>query len=149
MRIHVCQYTRQSTIIEQPIVDKLTAFHNKLANCEFKECSNCNESFPVVNPNSIYECTHCKKDKCQSKLYSHANNMDPGVVPCQLQGPTHVEELDCSCCTYDVSVSTTSWPIWLYWSCIQINLPQDVSPFASRLPRTPSELGVVLGRKVS
>ena len=31
MRINACQYTRQSSIIEQPILKKLTTFHNKLA----------------------------------------------------------------------------------------------------------------------
>ena len=36
MRIYARQYTRQSSLIQQPILEKLTTFRNKLASYDFQ-----------------------------------------------------------------------------------------------------------------
>ena len=144
MRINARQYTQQSSIIEQPILQKLT-FHNKLASYDFQQCPHCNESFPVINCNATFsECTR-KKDKRQPKLYSHENNMDPGDVPDQLQNLTQVELLIASVVPM---MSVYRLPHGQYgYSGHVLNLPQGVSSFACKLPRTTSELDIVLIRK--
>ncbi len=147
MRVNAHQYTRQSSIIEQPILEKLTTFHNKLASYDFQECPHCNESFPITNPSSTSGgCTRCKRDKYQPKLYSRENNMDPGNVPDQLQDLTQVEELLIASVVPMMPVYRLPHGQYGYNGHV-LNLPQDVSSFASKLPRTVSELDIVLVRK--
>lgn len=67
--------TGQSYIPVHAVLAKTTAFHKKLAECDFRTCLVCGELFPPANPHS--PCTHCNSDKRQPKLYSRENNMDP------------------------------------------------------------------------
>ena len=123
--------TRQSAIFDDALITKMNTFHKKMSNCDYLACAYCNESFPADNPKS--SCTHCIRDKHHPKLYSHDNNTDPDILSPELQGLSQIEVL-------------ISWPIWIQWSCFEFT--SNVSSFAKQLPRLPSELDIVLVRKV-
>uniref|UniRef100_A0A1X7UCZ2 DUF6570 domain-containing protein n=1 Tax=Amphimedon queenslandica TaxID=400682 RepID=A0A1X7UCZ2_AMPQE len=80
------------------------------------------------------------------KLYSSGNNIDPGVVPTQLQGLTQAEEMLVSAIMLVMSIYRL--PHGQYGYCGQvINFSQDIKSFATRLPRLPSEINVLVVRK--
>ena len=136
---------RQSAIFNDAVFTKMNTFHKKMSNCDFLACSCCNESFPADNPNS--SCAHCVRDKHQPKLYSHDNNMDPGILPPELQGLSQIEQVLISAVVPMMSVYKLPHGQYGYSGHV-LNLPQNVSSFAKQLPRLPSELDVVLVRKV-
>ena len=119
----------------------------KVGDCQFHSCNTCHEFFPSLKiSSSSGECSRCSRDKHQPKLYSHENCMNPGPVPAELQDLTQVEEL---------LISAVMPMMILYklphgqlgYSGHIVNLPQDVSSFASSLPWLPFELDVVLVRR--
>jgi len=72
--------------------------------------------------------------------------MDPGSVPPTLQGLTQVEEMLISPVMPIMSVYRL--PLGQYgYSGHVVNLPQDVASFVHSLPRTPSQLDVVVVRR--
>ena len=127
-------------------------------------CSTCNEKFPGLKVNSQSECLRCSRDKQVPKMYSAENNMHPGPTPTELQvsvlklylaiitkqfppqGLTQVEEMLISAVMPVMSIYRLPHGQYGYKGHI-INLPQDVSAFATSLPRLPSELDIVLVRK--
>ena len=137
---------RQSAIFNDAVFTKMNTFHKKMSNCDFLACPCCNESFPADNPNS--SCAHCVRDKHQPKLYSHDNDMDPGILPPELQGLSQIEEVLISAIVPMMSVYKLPHGQYGGYSGHVLNLPQNVSSFAKQLPRLPSELDVVLVRKV-
>ena len=60
------------------------------------------------------------------------------VLITSLQGLTQVEV---------INLLTTTWPVWLYKTCHEL-IPQDIMSFANRLPQLPSNLDIVVVRKV-
>ena len=126
------------------MMESLKVVLAKVGDCQFHSCNTCHEFFPSLKVSSSSgECSRCSRDKHQPKLYSHENYMNPGPMPAELQDFTQVEEL---------LISAVMPMIILYrlprgqlgYSGHIVNLPQDVSSFASSLPRLPSELDFVL-----
>ncbi len=72
--------------------------------------------------------------------------MDPGVVPPELEGLTQVEQMLISAVLPMMAIYHLPHGQLGYRGHI-INLPQDVSGFASSLPRIPNELDVIIVRK--
>ena len=76
------------------VQEKMAAFHSKLTQLEYRECTTCFEAFPSMHFRSgSSECICCSRDKKVPKLYSRDNSMDPGPVPPEVQGLTQVEEM--------------------------------------------------------
>ena len=128
---------------------------------------------PTTNDET--ECVRCSRDKHIPKMYSTPNNMNPGAVPPELmvcvyfitttdyklhlhfslidtllttalQGLTQVEEMLISAVMPIMSIYRLPHGQYGYSGHV-INLPQDVASFATRLPRLPSELDVIVVRK--
>ena len=110
--------------------------HDTLANCAFQECLTCSESFPKLNPNSLFQCTN---DKKQPKLYSHENNMNPGIVL------TQIEEMLISPMMPMMAVYRLFHGQYGYSGHV-VNLLQNVSSFVSKLPRLANDLEILLVR---
>ena len=72
--------------------------------------------------------------------------MDPGLVPQELQGLTQVEEMLISSVMPIMSLYHLPHGQFGYSGHI-INLPQDVATFTNTLPRSPSQLDVLLVRR--
>ena len=132
------------TVEDEWVQGKLDTVHAKMSSLSFSHCSCCNESFPSIKLTSSGSvCSRCSRDKQEPKLYSAANNMDPGSVPPALQGLTQVEEMLISPVMPIMSVYRL--PLGQYgYSGHVVNLPQDVASFVHSLPRTPSQLDVVV-----
>ena len=93
----------------------------------------CCESFPNMNPGTLlHECTR-HNDSKQPKLDSSENNMDPGVVPTELKGLTQTEEMLISAVMPMMSVYRLPYGQYGYSGHV-INLSQNVSPIATKLP---------------
>ncbi len=138
----------QLPLFEQPSTKKaIGSFHSKIAGCQFSNCDSCGESFPNLNVSSTSgQCTRCSRDKRQPKLYSRENGMEPGPVPVELQGLMQVEEMLISRVMPMMTLYRLPHGQYGYRGHI-INLPQDISSFATSLPRLPSKLDVVLVRR--
>ena len=130
----------------QSALKSIHTFHAKITTCAFSECVTCNESFPSMNASQRTECTRCSRDKKQPKLYSANNGMDPGLVPQELQSLTQVEEMLISSVMPIMSLYHLPHGQFGYSGHI-INLPQDVATFTNTLPRSPSQLDVLLVRR--
>jgi len=135
------------TVEDEWVQGKLDTFHAKMSSLSFSHCSCCNELIPSIKLTSSGSvCSRCSRDKQEPKLYSAANNMDPGSVPPALQDLTQVEEMLISPVMPIMSVYRL--PLVQYgYSGHVFNLPQDVASFVHSLPRTPSQLDVVVVRR--
>ena len=155
---YVREHTRASrsevdNFISQPFkpfytqseLKNIHAFHAKMTSLSFSECVICYESFPT-NATQRTQCTRCSRDKKEPKLYSIDNGMDPGVVPQELQGLTQVEEMLISSVMPIMSLYHLPHGQFGYSGHI-INLPQDITTFTNTLPRSPSQLDVLLVRR--
>ena len=115
------------------VLQKIASFHAYISNCKFNCCNTCNESFPSLKISNSGECTRCARDKHQPKLFSSENGMEPGPVPPELQGLTQVEEMLLSA-VMPMMVLYMLPHGQLSYSGHVVNLPQDVTGFASSLP---------------
>ena len=132
---------------QKSVVNKISAFHTKMSQCTFNICSTCSESVLLLaSRTSQSECSRCSRDEKSPKLYSVDNNMHPGDVPPELQGLTQVEEMLISAVMPMMSLYHLPYGQYGYSGHV-INLPQDVSTFTSTLPRSPSQLDVLIVRK--
>lgn len=122
----------------------MATFHSKMASCVVYACSTCSERFPRLTALASTECAHCSRDS--KKCFSSRNGMDPGEVPPPLQGLTQVEEMLILAVMPMMSVYRLPLGQYGYRGHI-INLPQDISSFATSLPRLPTELDIIVVRK--
>ena len=97
----------------------------------------CTHIHIVQSANAVF------KTKKQPKLYSADNGMDPRPVSPELLELTQVEEMLISSVMPIVSLYHLSHGQFGYSGHI-INLPQDVATFVKTLPRSPSQLDVLL-----
>ena len=130
----------------QSALNSIRKFHAKMAFCAYSECATCNENFPSINAQKRTECTRCSRDKKHPKLYSVDNGMDPRLVPLELQGLTQVEEMLISSVMPIMSLYHLPHGQFGYSGHI-VNLPQDIATFTDTLPRSPSQLDVLLVRR--
>lgn len=141
---------RHSTIPifgQTSILNKMHAFHTKMSQCTLHFCTTCCESVLSLAPQTLQsECSRCSRDKGNPKLYSVHNKMDPGHVLTELQGLTQIEEM--LICAMMPMMSLYHLPYGQYgYSGHVTNLPQDIATFTSTLPRSPSQLDVLVVRK--
>ena len=141
MRDQVC-----TSLYTPSALKSIHMFHAKMTACAFSKCVICNESFPSMNGSQRTECTRYRRDKKLPNLYSSDNGMDPGLVPLELQGLTQVEEMLISSVMPIMSLYHLPHGQFGYSGHI-INLPQDVATFTNTLPRSPSQLDVLLVRR--
>jgi hypothetical protein len=80
--------------------------------------------------------------------FSAVNNMDPGEVPEELQGLTDIEEMLIAKAFTVMSVYKLRGGQYGYRGNV-INFPQDIHEFATRLPRHPLSLEVLIVRRHS
>jgi hypothetical protein len=126
--------------------DLLKKFRNKVNKFKHSLCKTCNESFlSIVIIEG--ECQRCHKEK-KPKKFSKDNNMDPGEVPDELCDLTEIEEMLVARVFPVMSVYRLREGQHGYRGNV-INFPQDVQEFASRLPRYPSLLDVLVIRHQS
>ena len=134
-RLH---HRSQLPLFEQRSVQsKMARFHEHMATLEIASCTTCSEGFPGLQLySSSTECIRCSRDKHVPQLYSAANNMDPGPVPSQLQVRKYIyiflyyfcqctginsggRNVDFSSSTHHVTLSASSWAVWLQQTCHQ------------------------------
>ncbi len=127
--------------------EKITAFHSKLAQLEFSECTTCLEAFPSIRlRNDSSECIRCSCDKKMPKLYSRDNAMDADPVPSELQGLTPVEEILILAVMPMMALYRPPHGQIDYKGHV-INLPQDISHLFRSLPRHSHDLDVIVVRR--
>ena len=115
-----------------------------MASCVVYACSTCSERFPQLTAPASTECAHCSRDS--KKRFSSRNGMDPGEVPPPLQSLTQVEEMLISAVMPMMSVYRLPLGQYGYRGHV-INLPQDISSFATSLPWLPTDLDIIVVRK--
>ena len=110
------------------------------------QCAVCKERWPLKTTpknSSKYVCLRCSRDKAFPKKFSCENNMIPSKVPAELQELTQIEEM----------LIARALPIMRVYikpggqrgySGHCINLPQEVKELASKLPRFPKDLPVII-----
>ena len=130
--------------------EALRKFRDKVDNFRSYLCPICNEKFPsIVLVNG--ECRRCYNECSEEgypKKFSAGNMMDPGEVPEELQGLTEIEEMLIARVFPVMSVYKLRGGQYGYRGNV-INFPQNVEEFATRLPRYPSSLNVLLVRRHS
>ena len=160
------QFQRYQPLLHQSAIqEKMRKFHCHLASLETPKCSTCLEMFPGMHiVSGSVECVRCSKDHNTPKRFSVANNMDPGSVPSQLQVRFKIIVSKCSyyCCIIqnltqveEMLISAVMPVMTLYrlrqgqygYSGHVVNLPQDITSFASILPRHPQDLDVLIVRR--
>uniref|UniRef100_A0A1X7U168 DUF6570 domain-containing protein n=1 Tax=Amphimedon queenslandica TaxID=400682 RepID=A0A1X7U168_AMPQE len=130
----------------------MVGFHESISSLTFLTYETCLEQFPNMSvsrqPNRVNECRRCATDKHIPKLYSSGNNINPGPVPPQLQDLSQAEEMLVSAIMPVMSIYRL-----LHGQCDYsghvINFPQDIKSFATRLPRLPTEINIVVVCKES
>jgi ATP-dependent DNA helicase PIF1 len=133
--------------LPKPDRDLLQNFRTKINKLSNKFCSSCKEFFPSIELRKG-ECYRCYYDKDLIKKFSKENNMDPGDVPEELQGLTQIEEILIAQIFPVISVYCLRGGQYAYRGNV-INFPQDVLEFATRLPRCPSSLDILVVRRRS
>ncbi|PKY12906.1 hypothetical protein RhiirB3_322927, partial [Rhizophagus irregularis] len=110
-------------------------------------CPVCNESCPsIVLVNG--KCRRCYSEKIMPNKFSAENNMDPGEVPEELRDLTEIEEMLIARAFTVMSVYRLRGGQYGYRGNV-INFPQDVHEFATRLPRNPLSLEILIIRRHS
>ncbi|CAG8753569.1 12071_t:CDS:1, partial [Rhizophagus irregularis] len=131
----------------------LKKFRDKVDKFKHAVCPTCKESFPSIVLIKG-ECRRCHsetiflKNKNLPKKFSADNNMNPGEVPDELQGFTEIEEMLIARIFPVMSVYRLRGGQHGYRGNV-INFPQDVQEFATKLPRHPSSLDVLVIRRKS
>ncbi len=124
----------------------LKKFRNKMDNIKHVICPVCNESCPsIVLVNGKCRWCHSKK---MSNRFSEENNMDPGEVPEELQDLTEIEEMLIAKAFTVMSVYRLRGGQYGYRGNV-INFPQDVHELATRLPRHPLSLEILIVQRHS
>ena len=136
-----------ANMLSEPERNLLKNFRNKVDKFEHNGCPTCNESFPSITLVKG-ECRRCYTEKGSPKKFSTDNNMDPGEVPEELQGLTEIEEMLIARVFPVMSVYKLRGGQHGYRGNV-INFPQDVQEFATKLPRSPSSLEVLVVRRQS
>ena len=110
------------------------------------QCKVCQEAWPVASKpknHNNYICSQCARDKTYPKKFSAQNCMVPSKVPSELHDLTQVEEMLIARALPVMRVYLKPGGQRAYHGhCI--NLPQDVSEFASSLPHYPKDLSVLI-----
>ena len=139
---HRDQVTHLPLLEQSSVQSKMLKFHAHCAALEMPTCTTCCKQFPGLKVNSHSgECLSCSRDKHVPKLYSSENNMNPGPVPQQLQVNmlsskyysimsmlffyiagfnTGGGNANISCFTNYDPLSSTTWTVWLQWTCHQL-----------------------------
>ena len=110
-----------------------------------KQCKVCFETWPVklVSLSENFTCARCSRDKKLPKRFSKENGMIPSAVPRELQGLTQTEEMLIARALPMMRVYVKPGGQRGY-SGRCINLPQRVEELASKLPRYPKDLAIIV-----
>ena len=139
---------------ESCILDKATTvnstkhifkFHNCIKYCIY-QCKVCQEAWPIKTKPKFPEsfvCLRCSRDKASPKKFSSANFMIPLNVPPELQGLTQIEEMLIARAIPIMRVYVKPGGQRGY-SGHCLNLPQDISKLANRLPRYCKDIPLIL-----
>ena len=126
-------------------MEEIQKFHNSM---EFRifQCKVCQEAWPPASKpknHNDYICSQCARDKTHPKKFSAQNFMVPSKVPSELHDLTQVEEMLIARALPVMRVYLKPGGQRAYHGHF-INLPQDVSEFASSLPHYPKDLSVLI-----
>jgi hypothetical protein len=133
-------------VLSQAEEELLSEFRERMDKIKHTYCPTCKENFPSIVLVKR-ECRRCNKEK-PVKRFSAENNMDPGEVPIELQDLTEIEEMLIARVFPVMSVYRLRGGQHGYRGNV-INFPQDVQEFATKLPRHPSSLEVLIIRRQS
>jgi hypothetical protein len=125
----------------------LKKFRDKVDKFKHAHCPTCNEKFPSIIIVKG-ECRRCYSENATTKKFSAENNMDPGEVPDELRDLTEIEEMLIARVFPVMSIYRLRGGQNGYRGNV-INFPQDVQEFATKLPRHPSSLDVLVIRRQS
>ncbi|GES80914.1 uncharacterized protein LOC105316640 [Rhizophagus clarus] len=131
----------------------LKKFRGKVDKFKHAHCPTCNESFPSITivkgecRRYYSENATTKRknnmDPDNTKRFSAENNMDPGEVPDELRDLTEIEKMLIARVFPVMSIYRLRGGQNGYRGNV-INFPQDVQEFATKLPRHPSSLDVLV-----
>ena len=92
-----------------------------------------------------HRCKRCNGDKKNLKAFSTDNDMDPGVPP-QMEGMTHVEQILIAKVAPIMFVYRLKGRQYAHGGH-DVNTPQDVTGFATSLPRLAADIPVLVVRR--
>ena len=139
------QFQNLPDILTTNVQSKLLEFHHVMSSYQPNTCITCNEGFPSTSCHGS-KCMRCLKDQNETKLFSAENNMHPCAVPPELQDLSQTEQMLIS----PIMPMMTIYRLphgQLGYSGHVISLPHDVSNFVKSLPRSPSEMNILIVRK--
>ena len=129
---------------------RLDTFHKRMEGLTFHTCVACEESWPTLDIRySTQMCKQCTTDQgngCVGLLTSD-NNMNPGRVPLPLKNLSVVEEMLIAQIAPMMHIFRLPAGRQFGYRGHVLNLPQNVQSVLTRLPRTKSNLGMVVVRQ--
>ncbi|KAF7300847.1 hypothetical protein MKEN_01310700 [Mycena kentingensis (nom. inval.)] len=111
-------------------------------------CVGCREEGFDVKLKTATLCRRCDSDNGDVRKWSDENNTNPSHVPPQLQYLTDLEEMLISRVKTVMQVRYTKGRQLCYKDHI-VNLPQNIVEIATKLPRLPEEVDMVIIRRES
>ena len=136
---------RNGSIYEQTWAKiNMNRFHES-ARFAMKQCKVCLETWPMRSSSvpENFSCARCSRDKKFPKRFSKENGMIPSIIPRELQGLSQTEEMLIARALPMMRVYVRPGGQRGY-SGHCINLPQRVEQLASKLPRYPKDLAVIV-----
>ena len=133
---------------------RLDAFHKRMEGLTFHTCVSCEEPWPTLDIRySTQMCKQCTTDQgngcvggCVGLLTSD-NSMNPGRVPPPLKDLSVVEEMLIAQIAPMMHIFRLPAGRQFGYRGHVLNLPQNVQSVLTRLPRTKSNLGMVVVRQ--
>ncbi|KAF7307266.1 ATP-dependent DNA helicase [Mycena indigotica] len=118
----------------------------ELAQLEIGRCSGCREEGFDVQLKTAMLCKRCDADHGEVKKWSTDNNTNPGPIPPELQNLTDLEEMLIARVKTVMQVRYTKGRQLCYKDHI-VNLPQNITEIATKLPRLPEDVDIVIIRR--
>ncbi|XP_065826022.1 uncharacterized protein [Oscarella lobularis] len=129
---------------------RLDTFHKRMEGLTFHTCVSCEESWPTLDVKySTQMCKQCTTDQGNGwvGLLTSDNNMNPGRVPPPLKDLSVVEEMLIAQIAPMMHIFRLPAGRQFGYRGHVLNLPQNVQSVLTRLPRTKSNLGMVVVRQ--
>ena len=129
---------------------RLDTFHKRMEGLTFHTCVSCEQSLPTLDIKcSTQMCKQCTNDQGNGwvGLLTSDNNMNPGRVPPPLKDLSVVEEMLIAQIAPMMHIFRLPAGRQFGYRGHVLNLPQNVHSVLTRLPRTKSNLGMVVVRQ--
>lgn len=127
---------------------EMNSFRDELAELQICKCKVCHEAWFTTTPLIDETCASCHHDTNEIKKFSDANDMNPLHPPQELQCLSLLEEMLIARACPIMRVYTKRGGQTGYTGYV-INLQQDLTEFATTLPRSLEDIPLIYLRKAN